>query len=121
MDSNIFTCELYKNIRMNRPNFVIMNFTQVDNMQRLLAKKHCPGQDPVHHNSKRRDNMVVKLSSDESEHSLNDWIDAKINILQWTLNLNSNRQCKGETRSMEEAMLQCETGFIQVSYPRRSL
>lgn len=120
MDTDILTCDVFHSIRTNAPNLIFMNYEQSNTIQALLSKYHCPGGlTSVKMNqskgSKRHGmDIVVKLSGSKKEYLIHDWIDMKINVLQWALNMKSNTQCQGKIRAMEEELFSCPSELIQV-------
>jgi len=116
-DSKQLTCDVYKKVYNYSPNLVIMNYKQVSEIQILLASKHCPEiseQLPLATNQELSTQVVVKSDGGQTEHLLQDWIGAKINVLQWSLDLQVRNECQGDTIKMEEALLSCPTEFIQI-------
>ena len=116
-DSRMLSCDLYESIQTNQPNLVIIENKKIDDFQSVLAETICPDlKKPVHllsHEKKPVNSYVV--SSDGTTHTVSDWVDEKINILEWALNLrDEKRSCKGETWTMEETLSSCPTGFVRV-------
>ena len=114
-ESRMLTCDLYESIQESKPDLIFMSYTQIDEFQKMIQEKYCPSymEDPVHKNYGKEYAHVV--SPDGSVYLINDWIDARINILEWASNLrHPDGACRGETRIMEEALASCPSGFVQV-------
>ena len=87
-----------------------------------MAKKHCPdkiSQLPIPNNDgldKRHSGIFVKLSDDvqvDDNVSINDWLENKEQLLEWTLDLHKDSSCRGKIRDMEKEMSKCaDESFI---------
>lgn len=103
----ILTCDTYDAIEDNAANLVFLHYTQTDKMMKLLAKHHCPGYEQKHVNDgSDKDKKSVKLG-DDSLMDLDEWIDAKLNLIEHTFNLKSEGSCQAKTRKMEHNLLSC--------------
>lgn len=109
-----------------------MDYSQVDKLQKVLEKHHCPGMlsssmesnsnaGAIHANvAGSSSSMQVMLrrrddpnNNNEKEHlvSLNDWLGEKRMSLEWALDLkggsSSEASCQSTTRRIEKKIYQC--------------
>jgi len=113
------TCETYDAIQNNAPNMVFLHYKEVNRLQKLIAKHHCPKQleaEPVATNTKSQKRRIdLKLQQDNSIVSLQEWLDAKRNILELVLEMKKDMSCQAKTRGIEDALLACPNGALEVS------
>lgn len=122
-ETRVLTCDAYESIEANAPNLVFMNYVQVDKMFELLAKHHCPGQKAVHlntlsmHDSERA--VMVELESStrngDTSVDLQDWLDAKMDLIELGLQLKNDVSCQATTRKMQHDLFSCQDETIHVS------
>jgi len=122
-ETKILTCDAYESIEANAPNMVFMNYVQADKMIELLAKHHCPGQKAVHlntlsmHESRRA--IMVELESStrngDTSVDLQDWLDAKMDLIELGLQLKNDVSCQATTRKMQHDLFSCQDETIHVS------
>ena len=130
--NKILTCNTYKILKENNPlsffdddndgdildsnsgGVLFMHYSQVDKLQKILAKYHCPGkpmESGIHVNVAGTKPMQVFLKRHDDPKklvSLNDWLDEKRADLEWTLNLKgSQASCQTTTRRIEKKLYQC--------------
>jgi len=119
LDTEVLTCDVFDSLQNQSPQFIFMNYQQSNRIQSLLSEKHCPGQANIETNkgqvSGRGLNVIVKVPSDHSQRYISDWVDMKINILQWAYNMKQNNECQGKIRIMEKELFSCPSELIQVN------
>lgn len=122
-ETRVLTCDAYESIEANAPNLVFMNYVQVDKMFELLAKHHCPGQKAVHKNTlsdhDSRSAIMVELESStrngDTSVDLQDWLDAKMDLIELGLQLKNDVSCQSTTRKMQHDLFSCQDETIHVS------
>ena len=123
----LLSCETYDSIEQNAPNMIFMHYTQVDKLQNLIAKYFCPEllpELPLKLNEastlKLPDTTFVNLLQTEGEEEqlieLDDWLDAKINSIEWALQLNNEATCQAKTKYMQDELFGCPDQAIRVPY-----
>ncbi len=91
--SDIMTCEFYSAIEENFPTLVFVHYKQVDKVQKVLAKYHCPNllDKEFHVNfssqKSKKMQMFLKLKNNGKQTPLDDWLETKRDILEWTFQL----------------------------------
>lgn len=108
---DLLTCDTFDALEENAPNMIFIHYKQVNKLQRLIAKNHCPDlvdKPPVEFNVALKKSliMVVRLT-DQSLVSVDNWLDEKIDYLEWALNLKSDIGCQSILRQIEDAMFAC--------------
>lgn len=101
-------------------NMVIMSYQKSNTLLQMLKQKYCPdlkGKD-YFHSSKSMDNILVMITNRQMHH-LSNWVEAKINVLQWVTNIRHEGHCQGETRKMEINLNNCPSEMLQITSPRR--
>ena len=111
------TCDAYEAIEQNAPDMVFMHYKQVDKLQRLLTKHHCPkllNEAPARHNYKgeRKMNVYLRLKNKGKDGekvivNVDDWLEEKIYMMEWALKMKKNITCQAKTRHMEEELFGC--------------
>jgi len=122
-ETRVLTCDTYESIEANAPNMVFMNYVQVDKMFQLLAKHHCPGQKAVHLNtlSLRNSQRAVMVELENSTRNgdtsvdLQDWLDAKMDLIELGLGLKNDVSCQATTRKMQHDLFSCQDETIHFS------
>lgn len=120
---DILQCETFDSIEENRPNFVVMNYQQVSQLQVALAKKYCPelvDKDPIHRNSgNSKGKMLVKLANtidNNNEYpSLDEWLEKKRNVIEWSQGSYQKSSCRSKVRDMERHLFNCEKETLALS------
>ena len=113
-DTKILKREVFDQIYDDYPYFVIMNFIQASKMQELVANKYCPDNKALKSNEEKHKLIMVRLESDNSTHSLKEWLEAKMNILEWSLHLVDEPADKVDIKLMEKALFDCPAQFVQI-------
>jgi len=129
----ILTCGTYDAIRDNASvlprNLLFVDYKQASKLQAVLAKHYCPEQsdeEAIFHNalsSKRPVGVALTgstggtITSGDNDNdndngnttvvSLEAWLDAKKDILEYALKTKQTASCQTKTRNMEEALLAC--------------
>jgi len=109
---DILTCDTFDSIEENFPNIVFIHYTQVNKLQNLIAKHHCPQllDHPVVINVAKDKSltMTVRLAHQKSKSvSLSEWLNEKIDFLEWSLNLKNDVGCQAQLRHIEEKLFSC--------------
>jgi len=119
---DILTCQSYKAIQENAPQLVFLHYKQVDKLQTLLAKHHCPvllDELPVEENLARDKPLKVLLHkrTDNITNAvdLEEWLNAKAPALEWTLRLRRSASCQAKTIHMEEELFNCPEEALRVT------
>merc|ERR1712029_1062553 len=124
----ILTCDMYQAIEEYAPNMVFMDFKRADDLQRLLAEKHCPklaqkiAEEPVRVNTAKKDNEVyVRVDETYADSggfnvTIKEWLETKSSLLELALKLNDEATCVAKTRRMEDGLLDCEDGFLNTDF-----
>jgi hypothetical protein len=110
----LLTCNYFDAIEQNAPsNLVFVHYKQVNKLQRILAKYHCPHilKDlPFVENtaSDKKIEYYVRLQADPSrEVPYKEWIDKKQNVILWALDLKSDMDCQSKVIDMEDNLFSC--------------
>ena len=93
---DVLNCESYKALQENDPQLVIINYKQVDKLQALLAKHHCPQLElPVHANiaAEKRMSVFLKLKRG-GKINIDDWLREMGPSLEVALDLRKNASCQ---------------------------
>ena len=119
----LLTCQSYKAIQENAPQLVFLHYKQVDKLQKLLAKHHCPemlGELPIRANMAEDKSLKVllhKKGTDEARNSvdLEEWLHAKGPSMEWTLKLRRDASCQAKTFHMEDELFACPDETLRVT------
>lgn len=116
----LLTCEAYECIKETNPNLVFMNYNQVNRLQTLLAKHHCPGVENLNSNigSEKKPVSVVlqeETPSGQKVVSLSDWLTTKGSHLEMALWMKENVSCQGTTSAIEHELSACPDEVLQIS------
>jgi len=115
----IMTCDFYEAIENVFPRMVFVHYKQANNMQRILSKHYCPDlEDEYFHNnmaSDKRKTTLVRLDNDGTEMDFDEWLGAKRHTMELTFKLRSGNKCQGKTRKLEDKILACEDGIVEVT------
>ena len=117
---DVLNCESYKALQENDPQLVIINYKQVDKLQALLAKHHCPQLElPVHTNiaAEKRLNVFLKLKRG-GKINIDDWLREKGPSLEVALDLRKNASCQAKTMHMEDELFACPDETLRVTTER---
>lgn len=114
--NNTLTCQVYEAIEEHKAKVAIFHYKQADRLQKLLAEQYCPeiSFEPYHVPTFGRELKInVKLLSTGKEVPIDEWINAKKELLEWGFGLKKNIQCQGRLRDMERSLFSCEDEMIQ--------
>ena len=119
----LLTCQSYKAIQESAPQLVFLHYKQVDKLQKLLAKHHCPemlDELPIRANMAEDKSLKVllhKKGTDEARNSvdLEEWLYAKGPAMEWTLKLRREASCQAKTFHMEDELFACPDETLQVT------
>mmetsp|Transcript_65045 Transcript_65045/g.96079 ORF Transcript_65045/g.96079 Transcript_65045/m.96079 type:complete len:376 (+) Transcript_65045:32-1159(+) len=117
----LLTCKLYDALQENAPQLVFLNYKQIDKLQTLLAKHHCPellDELPIKINV--ADDKEQKIFLYDGNHEkgavrIEEWLDAKGPVLEWALNLRSEASCQAKTIHMEDELFGCPDEALKVT------
>jgi len=117
----VLTCKLYDALQENAPQLVFLNYKQIDKLQTLLAKHHCPellDELPIKINV--ADDKEQKIFLYDGNHEkgavrIEEWLDAKGPVLEWALNLRSEASCQAKTIHMEDELFGCPDEALKVT------
>ena len=56
----------------------------------------------------------MKLTNNQEVIELDEWLDKKINFLEWALGMRSNATCQRKTRLMENELFHCRHEAVKV-------
>mmetsp|Transcript_12781 Transcript_12781/g.36085 ORF Transcript_12781/g.36085 Transcript_12781/m.36085 type:complete len:334 (+) Transcript_12781:177-1178(+) len=106
---SLLACDSYDVIDTYAPNLVFIHYKQATRLQKLLAKRFCPQTSGVRTRNSGDKKIDVLLDSDSKTIvSLDAWLEAKRNILEFALGLRTNNEwCQAKTRVMEDDLLGC--------------
>jgi hypothetical protein len=121
--SRSLTCNTYDAIQENDPNFVVIHYKQSDQLQKLLAKHHCPELletmddiGGIHANVAKDKQLQPYIRvCDNLIVSLQEWLREKSPVLEWSLNVRTKASCQGKTKHMEDALFACPDEALQVT------
>ena len=119
----LLTCQSYKAIQENAPQLVFLHYKQVDKLQKLLAKHHCPemlDELPIRANMAEDKSLKVllhKKGTDEARNSVDveEWLYAKGPAMEWTLKLRREASCQAKTFHMEDELFACPDETLRVT------
>ena len=121
---NALNCESYKAIKENAANLVVVHYKQASKLQEVLAKHHCPAlleKPPTEANVATEKHMEVYLRLEkkrggvETVVKLDEWMDEKREVLEWSLQIKKHVTCQGKTKNMEDELFACEDQALKVS------
>ena len=114
------TCAAFDAIEKSKPNMLIINYRQVNQLQEAIAKQHCPdvlSHLPIHINDSAKDEFEthVQLLSEEGKAVLlSDWLERKKESLEWTLDLKDSDRCQRKIRDMERILFTCQDEIVRL-------
>ncbi len=117
---DILSCDSYKAIHHNAPNMVLVHYTQANQLQKLLAKHHCPEllNDPpkeINVSTEQGLQVYLRLSSTPVVVKLDDWLGNKEELLEYSLQLKKEVTCQGKTKHMQHDLFACQNQAIIVT------
>ena len=112
--SEILTCDTYEEIEENAPNMLFVHYKQVDQLEKLLAKHHCPEllEEPslekdTTTGSEEQTEVYLRLKRGGGRmERLEDWLDAKRGVLEWSLRLRKEGSCQAITKHLENDLFE---------------
>ena len=116
-----FTCKTYEVIKDNNPNLVFVHYKKASQLQKLLAKHHCPEvisefRKNTAASRKKKVSVVLEGQSNNGTLvSLNDWLDAKHQLLALTFDLRKDASCQATTKDIQYELLRCPDETLQIS------
>ncbi len=114
-EHDILNCESYKALQENGPQLVVINYKQLDKLQALLAKHHCPHLElPVHVQTQKSTNIFLKLQTG-GVVNIKDWLREKGPSLEVALNLRQGASCQAKTFHMEDELFGCPDEALRVT------
>jgi len=118
-NTQILTCESYDCILDNNPNLVFLHYKQSSQLQKLLAKHHCPGVEySVKNVGSGQGAVSVVLQGNNVNGqvvSLDDWLGAKQSMLEMSLLLKETISCQATTQDIEHELFACPNEALQIS------
>lgn len=114
----LLTCQSYEAIQDNSPQLVFLHYKQVDKLQRILAKHHCPemlDDLPIKENVAAVKTLQVLLQRSKSVVRLKDWLDEKGPAMEWALKLRRDASCQTKTVHMEDELFACPDETLRVT------
>lgn len=110
-------CDTYKAIEDNAADMYFIHYRQVNKLQKLLAKHHCPVLQNTSVSSNvandTEDKVLIQLENSNSTIPLNTWIKEKSAKIEWLLRLKQGASCQGKTRHMEDDLFSCPDEAIK--------
>jgi hypothetical protein len=114
-DTNvILSCDLYDAIDDNNPNMLMINYKQVDQLQEVLAKRHCPellDELPLHANvaNQKREWAYIRTHENGAEVPLAEWAKSKQHLWNWAFDATKvgDKTCRSRTRHLEKELFSC--------------
>ncbi len=139
---SILTCSLFTALQLNRTQFVFLHYKQLDKLQPLLAKYHCPellDKLPLRMNIAvdKQDNIFLYDGMGNASNKtsiegivrgkrlvqIEDWLEAKGQVLEESLTLlsQSNKRiaasCQKEIAQMQNKLFGCADEALKVDLP----
>ena len=121
-NTQLLTCQQYNCIKDNSPNLVFMHYIKVNQMLELLAKHHCPellSQKEVRDNIGSEKNPVSVVLKGRNNYgtivSIDDWLNAKSQMLELVLGMKEDVTCQATTRDIEYDLFSCPDETLQIS------
>lgn len=118
--SSLLTCPVYRSIEENRSNVVFVGIDKMDDLLNLLVRNFCPSyslsNNRAHVNQGvNKPSQLVRLGEKSGRPegatndtvSLDEWIEAKLPLLEHAYEQRSRASCHGETRRIEQEVLAC--------------
>lgn len=80
----------------------------------MIAEKYCPKliNSTDHVGGGIVCKVFVQRKGADDIITLKEWLDRKSGFLDWTLDLNKEATCLVKTRTMEDELFPCESGFV---------
>lgn len=113
--TQLLNCNVYQAIEDNAPNLVFLHYREVENLMKLLAKHHCPGSTPPKERAGGKKKEQFVTTSNNATIGIDEWLEAKSNLLEHSLGLKTQGSCTAETRKMEHDLFSCPDEALQYS------
>jgi len=119
--NQILTCDLYDSVKKSDPNMLYIHYTQLDLLQDIIAKYHCPELigSSFHDNTGDQRPLPQHIYSSETQTTLpvEEWTNNKASLLAWSLNLlgGEKEQCHRETHQIEHKLDSCPIQMIRAT------
>lgn len=115
--AEIMTNKFFEAIENNFPRMVFVHYKQVDRLQRVLAKHHCPEVEPLHKNIevKKKMRVSVKLHKGGEVVPMKEWLEAKRHKIEWTFNFKGGDHAQAKVRTLEDELFMCEDELLMVT------
>lgn len=123
------TCNVFDAIEANKPNLVVLNYQQVNELQNVLAKYHCPdvlksGVLPIHVNeASSKDKIYVKLknikgskdggNNENRKERLDEWVQVKKHVIEWAFGMKKDAGCQRKVKDTEKMLMSCDNKILQ--------
>ena len=123
-NTRMLTCETFESIKDNCPNLVFMNYKQAGQLQKLLAKHHCPSvtkEVQVNVGSDKKMTISVVLEGGLGNNNngtlvpLEEWLLFKAPVIEYSLELKSDVSCQATTRKIERELFACADQTLGIS------
>ena len=123
-NTRMLTCETFESIKDNYPNLVFMNYKQAGQLQKLLAKHHCPSvtkEVQVNVGSDKKMTISVVLEGGLGNNNngtlvpLEEWLLFKAPVIEYSLELKSDVSCQATTRKIERELFACADQTLGIS------
>ena len=59
--------------------------------------------------------MFIEVEKTGDKVPLEDWLEEKRDLLEWTLQLKNGNKCQAKTRAMEDELYACKDELLQVT------
>lgn len=113
----LLSCRLWSAIDDMAPTIVFVHYTKLNNLQTTLSKLYCPPVNcTVRTNTNQQDDSrqyIIKTDNKHGDISLEDWLDAKADTLEFALKL-SNGSCYYKTRAIDNRLEHDYCPMVQV-------
>lgn len=113
----LLTCETYKAIEDRRPTMIFMDYEKASQLQRLLAKHHCPEVTDTFRISSSKSLFTVLGGSENTGTvvSMDEWLSAKKGLMEYVYGLRRDASCQGVTQDIEDDLFSCRSATLDVS------
>ena len=116
----LWTCDTFESIRDNAPNMAFVHYKQANKLQKLLRKHHCPeSNSDIEANvgaSKKPISIILEGGkTNGTTVPIDDWLDAKSQMLELVLLLKTDMSCQATVRRIEESLIACPEEALQIS------
>ena len=119
--NGILSCDTHDAIEDTNPNLMMMSVSQINQLQPILAKYHCPEilpKLPINWNiaSDKKEWVYVRTRENGAEVKLEEWAKSKKQFLDWAYNTDEEIQkfCRAKTRKLQNEMNRCNDQLIDL-------